>query len=220
MTETQTNGQRILFGYWRSSAAYRVRIALNYKRLEYQDQPVSLIKGEQHGDEYRQLNPQGLVPALRDQGTLITQSLAICEYLDEAYPDTPRLLPKAPLARARVRALAQLVACDIHPLNNLRVLKYLQQELKQDDAAKQAWIARWTHEGLDALETMAEPWAGDYLYGDEVTLADVFLAPQIYNARRFNLDLSRYPVLLRIDETLAELPSFQKSHPSQQLDAT
>lgn len=217
---TDTSHVRILYGYWRSSAAYRVRIALNHKRLDYQNQPVSLLKSEQRSAEYLALNPQGLVPTLSDQGALLTQSLAICEYLDEEYPDTPRLLPKSPLARARVRSMAELVACDIHPLGNLRVLKYLQQDLNQDDAGKQVWIERWLHDGLAALEKLAEPWAGDYLYGDEITLADVFLAPQIYNARRFNLELSRYPLLLRVDEALADLPTFEKAHPSQQPDAT
>jgi len=217
MTDSQT--ERVLYGYWRSSAAYRVRIALNHKGLAYHNQPVSLIKDEQRGSDYLALNPQGLVPALRDQGALLTQSLAICEYLDEEYPHTPRVLPTSPLARARVRALAQLVACDIHPLGNLRVLKYLQTELQQDDTAKQAWLERWLHEGLRALQTLAEPWAGDYLFGDAVTLADVCLVPQLYNARRFKLDLSRYPLLLRVDEALADLPSFEAAHPSRQPDA-
>jgi maleylacetoacetate isomerase/maleylpyruvate isomerase len=218
MQETK-GSERVLYGYWRSSAAYRVRIALNHKKLAFTQQPVSLIKGEQRGEPYLALNPQGLVPAFLDGEILLTQSLAICEYLDEAYPDSPALLPKAPVERARVRAMAQVVACDIHPLGNLRVLRYLQHELQQGEEGKRAWIARWLHEGLAALEALATPWAGDCLSGDVVTLADVCLVPQLYNARRFELDLSRYPVLCRVDAALAELPSFASAHPSQQPDA-
>jgi maleylacetoacetate isomerase/maleylpyruvate isomerase len=219
MIDIASSQERVLYGYWRSSAAYRVRIALHHKQLAFEQRPVSLIKGEQRSDDYLALNPQGLVPALSDRGALLTQSLAICEYLDEEYPDTLRLLPHGPLDRARVRAMAQLVACDIHPLGNLRVLKYLQQELQQDDAGKQAWVERWLHQGLAALEALVQPWAGDYMYGDQVTLADVCLAPQLYNARRFNLDLEPYPVLRRIDEALADLPAFEAAHPSRQPDA-
>lgn len=219
MTEIENPQERVLYGYWRSSAAFRVRIALHHKQLPFEQRPVSLIKGEQRSDDYLALNPQGLVPALSDRGTLLTQSLAICEYLDEEYPDALRLLPNSPVDRARVRAMAQLVACDIHPLGNLRVLKYLQQQLQQDDAGKQAWVERWLHQGLAALEALVQPWAGDYLYGDQVSLADICLVPQLYNARRFNLDLTAYPALCRVDEALAELPAFQAAHPSRQPDA-
>lgn len=211
--------QRVLYGYWRSSAAYRVRIALHHKGLAFDNAPVSLIRGEQRSAEHLARNPQGLVPTLYDAGAVLTQSLAICEYLDEAYPDTPRLLPAHPRDRARVRAMAQLVACDVHPLANLRVLRYLEAELGLDAAGKQAWVARWLSDGLAALEALAGPVAGDYLFGDTVTLADVCLAPQLYNARRFDVDLAPYPLLRRIDETLAELPSFQAAEPSQQPDA-
>lgn len=211
--------ERVLYGYWRSSAAYRVRIALNHKGLAFSQQPISLIKGEQRGEPYLALNPQGLVPALRDNDVLLTQSLAICEYLDEAYPGSPVLLPKEPVERARVRAMAQVVACDIHPLGNLRVLRYLQHELQQGEDGKRAWVERWLYEGLAALEALATPLAGDYLFGNTVTLADVCLVPQLYNARRFDLDLTRYPVLCRVDAVLAELPAFTAAHPSQQADA-
>ncbi|RXZ44872.1 maleylacetoacetate isomerase [Crenobacter cavernae] len=219
VSSANLGNERVLYGYWRSSAAYRVRIALHHKNLPFENVPVSLAKGEQRSAEHLARNPQGLVPALVDRGATFTQSLAICEYLDEAYPDTPRLLPSHPAERAGVRAMAQLVACDIHPLCNLRVLNYLEAEFGQDAGGKKAWVARWLHDGLAALETLAEPVAGDYLFGDTVTLADVFLAPQLYNARRFDVDLAPYPLLRRIDETLTELPSFRAAEPSRQPDA-
>lgn len=218
MTDVPNVG-RTLFGYFRSSAAYRVRIALNYKGLDYRQQPVSLVKGEQRGDDYLALNPQGLVPALLDKGVLLTQSLAICEYLDDAYPDTPALLPAAPALRAQVRAVAQSIACDIHPLNNLRVLNYLKNELQQADDARNAWYRHWVGTGFAALERQLASSAGQYCFGDVPTLADVCLLPQVFNAQRFNVDMAPYPRLAAIADALAEVPAFADAHPSRQPDA-
>lgn len=210
---------RVLYGYFRSSAAYRVRIALAWKGLAYRQAPVSLIKGEQQADGYRRLNPQGLVPALEDGGRVLTQSLAICEYLEEAYPDTPRLLPDDVVARAEVRALAQQIACDLHPLNNLRVLRYLVEVLGTDDAQKQRWYAHWTQEGLAAFESTLARTAGMYCVGDTVSLADVCLVPQVFNARRFDVDLAPYPRLQAVAGRLEALPAFEAAHPARQPDA-
>jgi maleylpyruvate isomerase len=210
-----------LYGYFRSSAAYRVRIALNLKDLDFDQVPVNLIKGEQRSETFRAHNPQGLVPALvTDDGTTLTQSLAICEYLDERHPEPP-LLPAEPSDRARVRALAQLVACEIHPLNNLRVLKYLVHELKVGDEAKQAWYRHWVTSGFDALEAMLsrEAGSGDFCHGDTPGLADICLVPQVYNAERFECDLSAYPRIRRIVANCRALPTFQRAAPEAQPDA-
>lgn len=216
---THLDSPRILYGYFRSSAAYRVRIALNLKGLDYAQQPVSLVKREQRGDDYLALNPQGLVPALLDNGALLTQSLAICEYLDEAYPDTVALLPAAPVLRARVRAVAQSIACDIHPLNNLRVLNYLKAELQQPEDACNSWYRHWVATGFTALEQQLAASAGQYCFGDVPTLADVCLLPQVFNARRFAVDMAPYPLLAAIADRLEALPAFAAAHPSQQPDA-
>nr|WP_294864411.1 maleylacetoacetate isomerase [uncultured Pseudogulbenkiania sp.] len=210
--------ERILYDYFRSSAAYRVRIALNLKELDYIQAPVNLVKGEQQGAAYLALNPQGLVPALSDNGVLLTQSLAICEYLDEAYPDTPRLLPLEPVARARARAIAQSIACDIHPLNNLRVLNYLKGELGVGDESRNEWYRHWITQGFAALERLLADTAGSYCVGDNVTLADVCLVPQLFNARRFAVDLAPYPRLVAVGEVLERLPAFAAAHPSRQPD--
>ncbi|MBI3144137.1 MAG: maleylacetoacetate isomerase [Pseudogulbenkiania sp.] len=210
---------RTLYGYFRSSAAYRVRIALNHKGLDYMQAPVSLVKGEQQGAAYLAINPQGLVPALLDNGALLTQSLAICEYLDEAYPDTPRLLPAAPVERARVRAIAQAIACEIHPLNNLRVLNYLKSELAVGEEERKGWYRHWVEQGFAALEQTLANTAGSYCVGDAVTLADVCLLPQLFNARRFDVDLTPYPRLVTVGDVLERLPAFAAAHPSRQPDA-
>ena len=210
-----------LYDYFRSSAAYRVRIALELKGVAPERAFVHLRHGAQHGVDYRALNPQGLVPALvTDAGVVLTQSLAIVEWLDETHPEPP-LLPRTPDERARVRALALAIACDIHPLNNLRVLKYLTGELRQTDAARDAWYAHWCEVGLAALETQLarEAATGRYCHGDAPTLADVFLVPQLANARRVATDLTRYPTLLRIDEACNLLPAFADAAPARQPDA-
>ena len=210
-----------LYNYFRSSAAYRVRIALNLKGLQAENVFIHLQKNEQSADDYLRVNPQGLVPALVDGNDTITQSMAIIEYLDEAYPSPP-LLPGTPVERARVRSIAQLVACDIHPIDNLRVLRYLVNDLKLSEDQKNAWYAHWIVVGLNALETMlaSDPRAGRFCHGDTPTLADICLVPQLANARRGNVDLARYPTLLRIDAACNELPAFANAHPMKQPDAS
>ncbi|MFW3617005.1 maleylacetoacetate isomerase [Billgrantia antri] len=210
-----------LYGYYRSSAAYRVRIALNLKGLAYHQAPVNLVKGEQRGEENLARNPQGLVPVLEtDDGIQLSQSLAICEYLDERHPEPP-LLPADAAGRARVRSLAQLVACEIHPLNNLKVLKYLVHELKLDDEAKLAWYRHWIAEGFAALEARlaGEPATGTFCHGDSPTLADLCLVPQVYNAERFDCDLSPYPTIRRITERCRGMEAFAMAAPGEQPDA-
>ena len=213
-----------LYSYWRSSAAYRVRIALNYKQIAYQQVTPNLATGEHRSAEYFATNPQGLVPALELEGVhageVIAQSLAIIEYLDQLEP-LPSLYPNDPLARARVNAMAQLIACDIHPLNNLRVLKYLKTELGQDEAAVNAWYSRWVSDGFRALEAWAEQYSADgqHLYGNSVSLADVCLVPQMYNARRFKVELQDFPRLVVIDRHLSQLQSFAMAAPELQPDA-
>jgi maleylpyruvate isomerase len=211
-----------LYTYFRSSAAYRVRIALNLKGLAYEAVPVHLLKagGEQLRSEYRSINPSGLVPTLRDDNTTLTQSLAIIEYLDETHP-SPALLPADAAGRARVRALAQMIACDIHPLNNLRVLRYLVRTLGISDEQKNAWYRHWILEGFAALEAhlARDPQTGRFCHGDAPTLADCCLAPQIYNAERFEIDMAPYPTIARIHAASVELPAFQAAHPARQPDA-
>lgn len=209
-----------LYSYWRSSAAYRVRIALNYKQLEYQQITPNLAHGEHQSVDYLATNAQGLVPALAHHGQIIPQSLAIIDYLEQISPQ-PALWPAEPLARAQVNAMALAIACDIHPLNNLRVLKHLKAELGHEDADVNRWYAHWVAQGLAALETWSEKYSGDglHLYGSAVSVADVCLVPQMYNARRFNLDLHAYPRLVAADEHLRSLPSFAQAAPELQPDA-
>jgi maleylacetoacetate isomerase len=209
-----------LHNYFRSSAAYRVRIALALKGLAYEYVPVHLGRGERRQPGYTALNPQGLVPALIIDGRAITQSLAIIEYLDERHPEPP-LLPATPEARARVRSIALSIACDIHPLNNLRVLQYLTKVLAISDDAKNAWYRHWVQVGLAALETQmrAETATGEFCHGDTPTMADVCLVPQIANARRYDVPLDAYPTLLRIDANCRALPAFASAAPERQPDA-
>jgi maleylpyruvate isomerase len=209
----------ILYGYALSSASYRVRIALALKELQVTSVPVNLRAGEQRREEFMQINSQGFVPALvTDDGTVLTQSVAIIEYLDEIHPDPP-LLPKAPLARARVRALSQAIACDVHPLNNLRVLQYLENELQHDKATRETWYRHWVRVGFDALERrLARDGAtGRFCHGDAPTMADVCLVPQVFNARRFAVDLAPYPRIVGIDAACADLPAFQGAAPERQV---
>jgi len=208
-----------LYTYFRSSAAYRTRIALNLKGLAYEPISIHLQKegGLNRKPEYRAINPLMRVPALRlDSGELLTQSLAIIEYLDETHPQPP-LLPRDPLRRAQVRAMAQLIACDIHPLNNTSPLRYLKNELGQDQAKIDAWYHHWILEGFAALETMV---AGTpYAAGAEVTLADICLVPQVANARRLNVPLDRFPKIVAIDAACGKLDAFVKARPENQPDA-
>ena len=205
----------VLYDYARSSAAYRVRIALNLKGIDYESRPVNLLTSEQRDDEYRALNPQGLVPMFEINGHRLTQSLAIIVYLDQIFPDPP-LVPRDPADGAHVRAMALAIACDIHPLNNLRVLKYLKGELGHAQDQVDRWYAHWITEGFDALETMARPGAGKFLFGHEPTVADVLLVPQMFNARRFNVPLGDWPTLLRAEANATALDPFAAAHPDRQ----
>lgn len=208
-----------LYTYFRSSAAFRVRIALNIKGIAYEPHVVWLPDGEQKSEAYKQINPQGLVPTLIDDGQRLNQSMAIVEYLEETHPE-PALLPKDALARAHVRSLAQVVACDIHPINNLRVLKYLKTELKQEQVVIDAWYRHWCQEGLASYERqLAEMPHSKYSYGDTVTLADVCLVPQIFNAKRFEVDMTQFPRTLEIFDRLMLIPAIDIAQPSKQPDA-
>ena len=201
-----------LYDYPLSSAAYRVRIALNLKGVPYEAEPVSLADGEQKTASYRAISPQGFVPMLEIDGLRLTQSVAIVDYLDSVYP-MPPLLPFEPEDRAHVKAMALLIACDIHPLNNLRVLNYLTGPLEQPEAARNAWYRHWVAEGFAGREAMAASRSGAFLYGDAPTMADVLLVPQMYNARRFDVPLGAYPTLLRADASACELEPFAAAHP-------
>ena len=205
----------ILYDYWRSSAAYRVRIALNLKGVDYESRQVDLREGEQRSADYRALNPQGLVPMLEIDGHRLTQSLAIINYLDLRYPNQP-LIPALAAERAHVVAMAMTIACDIHPLNNLRVLKYLKDPLGHSQDEIDAWYAHWISEGLPALEATAAPKAGKFLFGNGPSGADVCLVPQLYNARRYNVALDAYPTLLRAEENANQLEPFAAAHPDRQ----
>ena len=211
-----------LYGFFRSSASYRVRIALNLKGLAYEYEPVHLTRGggEQFAPAFHDLNPQSLVPVLDDGGRRFAQSLAIMEYLEEAYPE-PALLPKSHAERARVRGLALSIACDIHPLNNLRVLSYLTRELGVSDGMKTEWYRHWVKLGFDALEAelSRSPHTGRYCHGESPGLADCCLVPQLFNARRFDCDLSNYPTLVRLEQNCNALAAFRDAAPERQPDA-
>jgi maleylacetoacetate isomerase len=209
-----------LYTFWRSSAAFRVRIALNLKGIAYESVSKLFSRDEHRAAEYMALNPQGLIPALEDGGFVLGQSLAIVEYLDETHR-APPLLPADVRGRAIVRSLAQSIACDIHPLNNLRVLNYLKGPLAQDAAGVERWYHHWIREGFTGLEELARRHSGDrrHLYGTEVTLADVCLVPQLYNARRFRCDLAAFPTLTAIGAALEALPAFVAARPEAQPDA-
>lgn len=210
----------LLYGYFRSSAAYRVRIALNLKGLAYDNHFIHLQKNDQLSEDYARLNPQKQVPALVDDGTMLTQSLAIIEYLDETHPD-PALLPADPAERARVRALALAIACDIHPLNNLRVLRYLVKEMGLPEEKKNQWYQHWIENGFQAVEKMlaGSPATGRFCHGDSPTIADICLVPQVANARRFDCDLSAFPTVVRIDAECRRLEAFATAAPDKQPDA-
>lgn len=208
-----------LFSYFRSSAAYRVRIALNLKGIAYETAPVHLVKDGGHNKrpEFRAINPQMRVPVLvTSAGDILIQSLAIIEYLDETHP-SPALLPKDPIARAKVRALAELIACDIHPLNNTSPLRYLKNEMSQEQAAIDTWYHHWVLAGFEALEALLKP--SPYACGSQVTLADVCLVPQVYNARRLKVPLEKFPKIVGVDSACLALPAFAQARPENQPDA-
>ena len=210
-----------LHSFWRSSAAFRVRIALNLKRLPFETLSTALGKGAHRAAAYTALNPQALIPALVDGGTVFSQSLAIIEYLDETHPEPP-FLPSGAAARALVRSMAQAIACDIHPLNNLRVLNYLKGPLGHDEATVKTWYGHWIAEGFAGLEELARRHSADrrFLYGAAVSMADICLVPQVYNARRFECDLVPFPTLTAISSALEALPAFADARPEVQPDAT
>lgn len=209
-----------LFSAARSSASFRVRIALNLKGLPYDYMPVDLVHGDQFQDAFRAMNPAELVPALDHDGAVLTQSLAIIEYLEETYPQPP-LLPHEPLDRAYVRSIALAIACEIHPLNNLRVLRYLVKTLGQSEDAKNAWYRHWVEQGLAQVEAQlaAQRHCGRFVFGDHITLADVLIVPQIFNARRFDCRLDHVPTVVRIFDACMQLPAFIDAQPSRQPDA-
>jgi maleylacetoacetate isomerase len=209
-----------LYTFFRSSASFRVRIAMNYKGLKYEPAIVSLPKGEQLETKYRSVNSQGLVPALEDAGRVLTQSLAIIEYLDEVHPG-PKLLPFDPLDRAYVRAFSQIVACEIHPLNNLRVLKHIRAAYKLDEEGVNSWYRHWIAEGFQMMESFfAENGKhGKFCFRDQVTMADCCLVPQVFNAQRYRCDLKPYPTVMRIHEACMKLDAFVLAQPSRQPDA-
>ena len=208
-----------LYSYYRSSAAYRVRIALNLKGINYQLHALNLLSGEEKAAPYTDVNPQGLVPVLEHDGHHFSQSMAILEYLEERYPHPP-LLPVGVADRAWVRSLSNIVACDIHPLNNLRILKYLSQELDIDDGQKSSWYRHWVEQGFEALETHLLGRSNQhYCFGDAPGLADVLLIPQVYNARRFKVDMQQYPTINAIEQHCLSLPEFEKAAPENQPDA-
>lgn len=209
-----------LYNFFRSGTSHRLRIALHLKGLAYTYKAVDLRRDEHLGDAYTALNPQGLVPALVCHDGVLIQSPAILEWLEECHP-TPPLLPADPVARARVRALAAVVGCDIHPINNRRILEYLRHTLGADEGAIRAWCGTWIHAGFQALEAMlaADPGRGRFCFGHTPTLADVYLVPQVESARRFEVDLSPYPRILAIDEACASLPAFRTAAPATQPDA-
>lgn len=208
-----------LYGYFRSSAVYRVRIALGLKGLDADLEFIHLRKGDQHSDSFKAINPQQLIPALQTPtGAVLNQSQAIIEWLDETYPE-PALLPGDALDRADVRAVAATVACDIHPLANLRVLGYLKNELGLDDGTAEQWSRHWVKLGLDAVEAKIATTAGRYCFGDVITMADVFVVPQVANARRVDLDLSGYENILKVEQACFEHDAFQAAKPENQPDA-
>ncbi|WP_310475928.1 maleylacetoacetate isomerase [Sandarakinorhabdus sp.] len=207
-----------LHSYWRSTAAWRVRLALQLKGIPHNIAPVNLLQGDQRSAAHLALNPQGLVPVLEHDGAVLTQSLAIIEYLDELHPDPP-LLPADALGRARVRAAALTISADVHPLGNLRVQRWLKGELGADDAAMTRWLHHWMHDGLASLEAFSAQFGGAWLHGDQPSLADLCLLPQLYNARRFALSLGAFPRLVAIEQQMAATSWARAAHPETQLDS-
>jgi maleylacetoacetate isomerase len=217
----ENTGSVLLYSYWRSSSAYRVRIALNLKQIEYRQKHIHLVRdgGEQNTPGYRAINPLGLVPALVHRDRTIVQSMAICEYLEEVFPAHP-LLPEDPAGRARIRGIAQSIASEIQPLNNLGVTNYLRDGLHQDKAAISDWYAHWIARGFSAVEAwLSDPVSGLYCHGDVPTLADCFLVPQVYNAERVSCDLEPFPIIRRIAGQCRSLPAFERAAPGNQADA-
>jgi maleylacetoacetate isomerase len=217
-----SNSDLRLYSFWRSSAAYRVRIALNLKELSYDTMPVHLLRdgGEQHSSAFNSVNPQEQVPVLMHGNRVLRQSMAIMEYLEETFP-TPSLLPSNARDSQRVRAISQMIACDIHPLNNLRVMQYLEKEFAATQLQKDSWMRHWINNGFVALEKVlaGNPSTGSFCEGDTPSMADCCLVPQVYNAHRFEVDMKLFPTIVRINEACCELNEFKQAHPSVQPDA-
>ena len=211
--------QLVLYNYFRSSTSYRVRIALNLKGLPYEYRSVHLLNngGEQNKKEYRALNPIGGVPTLVHEGKTISQSMAIIEYLDEVFPQTP-LFPRDPFLKAKVRQFCENINADIHPLGNLKVLQFLESEFQADQNKKNIWLSKWISEGLSACEKTIQPYAGMFCFGSSLTTADLFLVPQLFTARRFQVDMSAFGILLKIEENLLKNSAFVQAHPHRQPD--
>lgn len=207
-----------LYNYFRSSTSYRVRIALHHKSIPFDYKPVHLLKGEQHLPAYRNINPLGELPSLVHDGNVIAQSLAIMEYLDEAFPETPRLYPRDLVTKAQVRQFSENINAFIHPVNNLKVLKRLEEKHGYGNAEKEQWIQHWTVMGFETLEKMLVQHSGTYAFGGEITAADACLIPAVYSAQRFNVSLSNFPNVARVNEAALKLPAFQKAHPGRQID--
>jgi maleylacetoacetate isomerase len=218
----EARGTPVLYGYWRSSSSYRVRIALNLKGIAYQNRPVHLVRdgGEQNQPAYRKINPLGLVPALEHDGSIIVQSMAICEYLEEAFPDRP-LLPGNAAARARVRGLTQSISSEIQPMNNVGVMSYLRDSMGRSGEEINDWYRHWIARGFSAIETwlQASPPTGRFCHGDKPGLADCFLVPQVYNAERFSCDMAPYPQINRIVARCRALSAFESAAPENQADS-
>ena len=208
-----------LYNYFRSSTSYRVRIALHFKKLAFNYNPVHLVNngGEQHSPEYRKLNPIGEVPTLVHQGKAISQTFAIIEYLDETYPDPP-LYPRTPYMRAKIRQFCENINSFMHPLGNLKVLQYLEQKHNYTQTQKDAWVSHWVTQGLKAQEKILQEFSGSYCFGNEVSVADLFLIPQIFSAERFKIDMSAYPKIQAVNAHCLKQEAFRKAHPCRQVD--
>lgn len=206
-----------LYNYFRSSTSYRVRIVLHYKQIEFSYKPVHLLKNEQRSKDYLQVNPLGGVPALFHNSHYISESMAICEYLEEVFPEHP-LLPKDSFMRAKIRQFCEIINSFMHPMGNLKTLKQLETQHSYSQEEKDAWVQYWIHQGLEALEEVIKDYAGNYCFGDQVTFAEAFLIPQLFTAKRFNVDISQYTLLSKINDNCLKLQAFHLSHPLRQID--
>lgn len=207
----------ILYNYFRSSTSYRVRLALHMKDLKFEYKPVNLLKGEQHSPEYRKINPLGGVPTLVHGSKVIPESFAIMEYLDEVFP-SPSLFPQDPYLKARIRQVCEVINSFMHPMANLKTLQYMEKHHGYSQEQKEEWVQHWVTQGLETLETTLKEFAGTYSFGDQVTMADLFLVPQLLTCLRFKIDISKYPTLMKINDNCLKLEAFQKAHPFKQVD--
>lgn len=207
----------VLYNYFRSSTSYRVRLALHYKGLQFEYKPINLLKGEQLSADYKKINPLGGVPTLVHDGKIIPESFAIMEYLDEVFPQKP-LFPKDAYTKARIRQVCEVINSFMHPMANLKTLKYMEAKHGYDQSQKDEWAQHWVSQGLEVLETTLKEFSGTYSFGNEITMADLFLIPQLLTSQRYKVDISKYPTLVKINENCLKLESFQKAHPFVQID--